>query len=589
MKVFLVFLVLIGFAANVYAIPEFTETEKAYSADLILIEQVLSYQDQGKHRFYEVAVMHLLDGNLQDDSIAVRSINKSGFDPIDPYNIFEESDLVLLYLKDYDEGFWEPANFSKIISQGQLQNTIDNMKSVLDFSSLPPLHQYKTGIPFDKIQCKSDLVLIQKYDRAPACVSLNSYPKLVARGWAAKADFSIDSVREPIISYLKQEPRNISGMFQDFVVYESLNDSIISGALENSDYQINCCAILDSGKIAIAFQDNSNNRVIIGEYDLTKQKITSVETLPIKPGILTGTNPIIEKPTKDITVLKPDSMEFFYYPPQTENPDAYNMFMLIRLPEWLGGASQDASAYRAYSAKAIDDACLVKYWPGEHRQRIENPCKGGFYRVIDGVMSWHYSPMADPLLALPYLELSTDSEGFLNIEPPEWSKDANGVLSYGRQVTIPEIKQGSQFLIDSFAKYYPEYPDIPMNFAGLTLADINPGDNSVEFHYSSFSSKFDYVKILIQKYKGTVTTPDLDDKYTEWWQIGDTVIKVSGTALDLRSEMSDNFREYDVEFTKDGFTLYIEGKDIESIRKSITSSYFPEHDYTDMFLVSQRS
>ena len=50
--------------------------------------------------------------------------------------------------------------------------------------------------------------------------------------------------------------------------------------------------------------------------------------------------------------------------------------MLIRLPERMGGAANDTSAFRAYRAKALDDPCIIKYWPDEGRQRIENPCQG---------------------------------------------------------------------------------------------------------------------------------------------------------------------------------------------------------------------
>jgi hypothetical protein len=45
---------------------------------------------------------------------------------------------------------------------------------------LPPLKQVKLGI---EISCKPELVLITKYDGAPACVKPETREKLIERGW----------------------------------------------------------------------------------------------------------------------------------------------------------------------------------------------------------------------------------------------------------------------------------------------------------------------------------------------------------------------------------------------------------------------
>jgi len=52
-----------------------------------------------------------------------------------------------------------------------------------NFPKLAPLKQFKSGISIDEIQCKENLVLIQKYDDSPACVKPESVPKLVQREW----------------------------------------------------------------------------------------------------------------------------------------------------------------------------------------------------------------------------------------------------------------------------------------------------------------------------------------------------------------------------------------------------------------------
>lgn len=46
-----------------------------------------------------------------------------------------------------------------------------------------PLKQVELGVSLDKIKCKSNLVLIQKYDGTPACVTESTKQKLIERGW----------------------------------------------------------------------------------------------------------------------------------------------------------------------------------------------------------------------------------------------------------------------------------------------------------------------------------------------------------------------------------------------------------------------
>lgn len=46
-----------------------------------------------------------------------------------------------------------------------------------------PLKQFQLGITIDEIQCKENLVLVQKYDGSPACVSIFTKIELIIRGW----------------------------------------------------------------------------------------------------------------------------------------------------------------------------------------------------------------------------------------------------------------------------------------------------------------------------------------------------------------------------------------------------------------------
>ena len=274
---------------------------------------------------------------------------------------------------------------------------------------------------------------------------------------------------------------------------------------------------------------------------------------------------------ENTSVMKPDSMELFYYPNphDRENRDAFDTYLLIRLPEWLGGNATDASAYRIYSALAVDDACLVKYWPGEDRQRIENPCKGGFYRVHDGVMIFSFGsiPSNHPV-ALPHLDVTVDQNGFLFVDPPTFSKTENGVINFGRQVSQQEIADGSQFYIDSFAEHFPSYPPIRKNFAGLLLADIVPLDRGVKVLYSNFGLVSNIVEMTIH----ACYCHDLRGHYNY-----ETLEKINGVTVATHETKSkypninDSVNRFHFRFVHDEHEYNISGKNPDNIRQSIVS------------------
>ena len=293
-----------------------------------------------------------------------------------------------------------------------------------------------------------------------------------------------------------------------------------------------------------------------------------------------------------VTTMKPNTMEFFYYPnpEDTTNRDVFQKFILIRLPEELGGNEDDVSAFRAYSALSVGVHCQIKYWPHEERKRMEDPCWGSMYRPIDGLMIAGERPVVNNApAALPYLDLSIDENGSLYVEPPKWTLDENGVVGEGRVISLQQIRQGSQVIVDSYEQTNPNHPKIPIDFAGQILTQINPSSNRVEALYHDFSSH-DWHGITI--HIGNVSAQDqkhflnLAKSNSEFWQIGETIIRIWGSALDENNEQPEGFREYNVEFILDGFKFAIEGQNLVLMKKAIVASYFPENNYDDMFLVS---
>ena len=117
------------------------------------------------------------------------------------------------------------------------------------------------------------------------------------------------------------------------------------------------------------------------------------------------------------------------------NEEAFRKWQLIRLPEELGGAPNDPSAFRAYSMICLHLWCLWKYWPEEGRKRGECPCHGSMYDPTTGTsFAGPASLQAPPSNTLPKLDLEADADGFMYISPVTWGVNGNGVVGYGRFV-----------------------------------------------------------------------------------------------------------------------------------------------------------
>ena len=77
----------------------------------------------------------------------------------------------------------------------------------LNYDIKSPLKQFNSGISFDKIQCKENLVLAQKYDGSPACVSVVTKQKLVERGWT---ETNNSQIRNPVSVPAPADPMSIT-------------------------------------------------------------------------------------------------------------------------------------------------------------------------------------------------------------------------------------------------------------------------------------------------------------------------------------------------------------------------------------------
>lgn len=126
--------------------------------------------------------------------------------------------------------------------------------------------------------------------------------------------------------------------------------------------------------------------------------------------------------------------------PKTDDPvlnkEAFRTWQFIRLPEELGGKTNDVSAFRMYSMVCRHLWCLWKYWPQDGRKRGECPCHGSMYDPLTGkAFAGPAALQAPPSNVLPVLDLEITSDGNVWIKPPNWSPNGNGVVGYGRFLT----------------------------------------------------------------------------------------------------------------------------------------------------------
>ncbi len=162
----------------------------------------------------------------------------------------------------------------------------------------------------------------------------------------------------------------------------------------------------------------------------------------------------------DLTNFPPNSTWVMTFPSSGDptidgqNSNTFVKFALIRLPKELGGANTDASAFVALSKVCVHLWCSPNYNPTQSGDPSENgyvagaathelyecPCHGSGYSVSGGpggVGKALIGPAAvqpAPTNAVPLLTLTTDSSGNLQVVPPVWDVDHNGVLGYGRSL-----------------------------------------------------------------------------------------------------------------------------------------------------------
>jgi hypothetical protein len=276
-----------------------------------------------------------------------------------------------------------------------------------------------------------------------------------------------------------------------------------------------------------------------------------------------------------ISDMMPNSMVWFSYPDtkNTQNRDAYEKFLLIRLPKELGGSKNETSAFRAYSALDLGSHCLMKYWPHEGRKRIEDPCHVGVYRPQDGLMITSNPLLAGMFNGLPYLVLSSDSEGFLYAEPPVWSMEQNGIVGIGRTITPEYYKNEAQKDLKDYTEESGVALDVPVFLSDGAI--LTPGFAKNQFLYKKQS---DITKIYsLNLNYCNCTEPGLSNYYgVQKWKLGDERINI-----DVSGPPENKERGFKFGFVRNGYQIEFSTYDTFDAAMSVFfDSFFEGKNYS---------
>lgn len=291
--------------------------------------------------------------------------------------------------------------------------------------------------------------------------------------------------------------------------------------------------------------------------------------------------------------MRPNSAGIFMYPstvPYGDRANAYQTFMLIRLPKTLGGDKNDTSSFRAYSALDPTSHCLMKYWPQDGRQRIEDPCISQPYRSIDGVS---YNPgltiiRAPTTGALPKLDLDVDDQGYLVVKPSIWTENKNGVVGIGRDVSKDEILQSSKILLN-YCKNQMTWLALPVELqTGGMLIDMTCKNDHLDAVYTNIDYPYQSARVDVTFCNCTKTPKELGPWITsengQLWTIGNTSIYVSGTALQTDDNKIDpRYSEYNFRFIKNGYKVFFTDMgSFDDSAKEVLRDFFDDKNISDL-------
>lgn len=175
----------------------------------------------------------------------------------------------------YISFYYDEDNKTKRFGEKYIVNIFGEFSKAKDHR-LPPLKLFNTGYYLDEIQCKQNLVLIQKYDGSPACVAFKTKEKLIHRGWAIGETSNF----QEILEQLRQGPREVSFEHAEMIKSLVILDPVVSEFLKDTTWDYSCCGYLSVG------ENNPNYKLVINFFDHDDKKqlavVFDLETLQIE-------------------------------------------------------------------------------------------------------------------------------------------------------------------------------------------------------------------------------------------------------------------------------------------------------------------
>lgn len=297
-------------------------------------------------------------------------------------------------------------------------------------------------------------------------------------------------------------------------------------------------------------------------YESSKNNATPQERIYLHPDILDRyEQPYFVK----ISDMKPNSVGFFVYPSSYNYSDpanAYQRFMLIRMPSWLGGDKNDISSYRAYSMLDLESHCLIKYWPQYQRQNIEDACHFEMYRAIDGA-SYFFGIkfMSKPIEnALPTLDLGVDDQGYIYVKPPTWTTDKNGIVGDGRNLSKEEILKTSETLLQDYQNITGSNINVPLELDGgeYFLIDVLYSKDGTQFRYTANTATTITPTILMSYCNCSASSDETLTSTTRTWPT--QVWKFDDKTIYSYTPFDKTLGYYDFVFYENGYRISFDSK-----------------------------
>lgn len=281
-----------------------------------------------------------------------------------------------------------------------------------------------------------------------------------------------------------------------------------------------------------------------------------------------------------ISDIKPGDYGFFMYPSSYNYSDkwnSYQRFLLIRLPSWLGGDTNDISSFRAYSQLDIASHCLVFYHPN-YEQNMHDPCWYERYRTIDGAASYQSIKfLVKPIHnAIPNLDLALDGNGYISVKPPTWTADKNGIVGEGRILSTDEIRNSSNILLQDWKKMSGLNLNIPLRLeTGEYLLMIDAIGSRTGIDYQNLETWNGGAHLEIEPCNCSKRFYDNTYGYEQLRQVNGIPMAVH--AEGVKDNKTGEYQSYMVSFEKDGYWISLsETKSLQVITNEILNDYFKD-------------